>query len=506
MATSMDGIRSQPPPPPSHEPPIEPPIGAPGEAIDPADTAPSRAPAGADDGASGGSAGGGGPPAAPPPGGFRQFARLWGFLAFVVVVLVLARNTILPFLFALLMAYILAPPVRWLSSGTGLRRMPRAAAILVCYVVILAGIGLFLAGLLPRLVKDVERVGREAPALYTQLTDVWAPGVAGWLEERFPAADDEPVAEPEIPPVIADVPLPPDTQFVITPLPDGRMAVEMREGGVDVIPRSGGGYSLAPGEAGGDARGAEEQLREWARDGLASLQSQLGQLMRLGQSLVIGVISSVFSFFLVFMIAAFILLDTERVVGFVRSLVPAHYRRDFDGIVVSVDRGLAGVIRGQLLICLVNAILTYIGLVLFDVNYAITLAVVAGVLSFIPILGAILSTVPIVLTALVSGDAGIDVSRGLLILSWIIGINFLEANLLNPKIMGTAARIHPLVVIFALLVGKTSYGLTGALLAVPAASIVQVLFLHMRDKTQRSEAGAPPSPDPGPAAPRAPAD
>jgi predicted PurR-regulated permease PerM len=483
MAPPMQGP-SQPP-----EPPGAPPTIGEGalEPMEPADTAPVDA-----------RGDGRGPPGARPPGGgggFRQFAKLWGFLGFIVLVLVLARSAILPFVFALLMVYILAPPVRWLSSGQGVRRMPRAAAILVCYVVILAGIGLFLAGLLPRLVKDIERVGREAPALYTQLTDVWAPGVAGWIEDLFPAGDDEVATEPEAPPVIADVPLPPGTRFVITPLPDGRMAVEMREDGVELIPRSGGGYTLAPGEARGETSNAEEQLREWAREGLAGLQSQLGEVVRFGRSLVVSVIGSVWTFFLVFMIAAFILIDVGRVMGFVRSLVPAHHRTDFDSLAASMDRGLAGVIRGQLLICLVNAILTYIGLVIIGVNYAITLAAIAGVLSFIPILGAILSTVPIVFTALVSGDAGVDVSRAFLILLWIIGINFLEANLLNPKIMGTAARIHPLVVIFALLVGKTSYGLTGALLAVPVASIVQVLFLHMRDKAAREEsgpAGAPP--------------
>lgn len=481
----MHGSTEQPPDPSAAEPRASasqspPPPGREDE------SAPGSRTGGGDRG--GGEGRGGGPPGW--GGGLREFAKLWGFLAFTIVVLVLARSTILPFVFALLMAYILAPLVRGISEPRGVRRLPRAVGILVCYVGILAAIALFLAGFLPRLVSDVERVGREAPVLYTQLTDEWAPGVAGWIENTFPEeSDDKGEAEPEPAPVIADVPLPPGTQFVITPLPDGRMAVDMREGGVDVIPRSGGGYTLAPGERDPEGSGAEEQLREWARDGLAGLQDQLGGLVRFGRSLVIGVIKSLFSFFIVFMVAAFILLDPGRVVGFVRSLVPARYREDFDGIAASVDRGLAGVIRGQLLICLVNAILTYIGLVIFDVNYAITLAAIAGVLSFIPILGAILASVPIVFAALVSGEAGVDVTRALLILAWLVGINFLEANLLNPNIMGTTARIHPILVIFALLVGKTSYGLAGALLAVPVASVVQVLFLYFRDKAWRDEDG-----------------
>ncbi len=431
-------------------------------------------------------------------GGLGRLIKLWGSLAFAVAVLLFARESILPFVFGLLLAYILAPPVRFLCQRA---RLPRGVAILVCYAGILAVIASFFAGLLPRLVQDVERVGREAPELYTQLTDVWAPGVARWIEDRFPSEeDDAPSEAPEELPVVGDVPIPPGTQFLLTPLPDGRLAVEMKEDGLDVTPRSGGGYKIEPGEPAAEPGGAEEQLREWARDGLAGLQEQLGQLVRFGQSLVVGVISSVFSFFLVFLIAGFVLIDVGRVVEFARSLVPAPYRGDFEGIMRSVDRGLAGVIRGQLIICVINAVLTYIGLVIFDVNYALTLSVIAGVLSIIPILGVILSSVPIVLTALVSGEGAVDPARGVVVLAWIVGINFLEGNILSPKILGSAARLHPLFIIFALLVGKSSFGLAGAVLAVPAASIVQVLFVHFRDRAANTDRESEPEPQPPPPA------
>ncbi len=63
----------------------------------------------------------------------------------------------------------------------------------------------------------------------------------------------------------------------------------------------------------------------------------------------------------------------------------------------------------------------------------------------------------------------------------------MEGNILNPKIIGTAAKIHPVLVIFALIVGEHSYGLVGALLAVPVASIIQVLFLFFRSKAWKTE-------------------
>ncbi len=104
----------------------------------------------------------------------------------------------------------------------------------------------------------------------------------------------------------------------------------------------------------------------------------------------------------------------------------------------------------------------------------------AGVFSFIPVFGSILSSVPIVAVALTSGPHGFSFSTGLGTLGWIVGIHLLEANLLNPKIIGTAAKMHPVVVVFALMVGEETGGLIGALLAVPIASIVQAIFLYFR--------------------------
>lgn len=65
-------------------------------------------------------------------------------------------------------------------------------------------------------------------------------------------------------------------------------------------------------------------------------------------------------------------------------------------------------------------------------------------------------------------------------LLWILAIHQLEANFLNPKIMGDAAKIHPVLVVFSLLVGEHFFHTTGALLAVPCMSIAQSLFLHFR--------------------------
>ncbi len=417
-------------------------------------------------------------------GPVRTFLYRWGFPLFVVLIAMWGRKVLLPFVFAFLIAYILAPVVRRMSERKdGTRRMPRGVAIIICYVIFISALSGFMLLLVPRLSRDIARLGAEAPSLYKRANEEWTPQLARWLEKRFPslAGVKTPTDDSAI---ISDVPLPPGTAFTLTPLPDGRYAMQLAPNGIDLKPLPDGtGYRIHTNELPPEPATLEDKLRQFVQKGMITLQSKLDDLVRLGQRLVTAFIRGIFLFFFTLMIAAFVLIDMEKVHAFMRSLFPPNVRDDYDVIIAGIDRGLSGVIRGQLLICLINGVLTYIGLLVFGIKYSLILGVVAGMLTLIPIFGSILSSIPIVIVALVSGDSGIDVPRGLAIGLWIIGIHFIEANLLNPKIIGTAAKIHPVLVIFSLFLGEHSYGLVGALLAVPILSAVQVVFMFLYRKT-----------------------
>jgi predicted PurR-regulated permease PerM len=412
----------------------------------------------------------------------RKFFSRWGFPLFVVLIVFLGRKVLLPFIFAFLIAYVLAPVVRRMSERkNGTHRMPRSLAIILCYIVFLAAVTGFMFLLVPRLSRDFARLGKEAPGLYKRINEEYVPGAARWLERKFPSLAAE-KAPPEEQLPVTDVPEPPGTAFTLTPLPDGRMAVQLSPNGVEITPSPHGGYHIRTLEAPPEPLTLEDKMRSYLKKGMVGLQSKLNDAVRFGQQVVAGFIKGIFLFFFTLMIGAFILIDLEKVHGFMRGLFPANFRDDYDIIIAGMDRGLSGVIRGQLLICLVNGVLTYIGLLVFDVKYGLILATIAGAMSLIPIFGSILSSFPIVTVALVSGDSGIDIFRGVAMTLWIIGIHFLEANLLNPKIIGTAAKIHPVLVIFALFLGEHSYGLVGALLAVPILSAIQVVFMYFYRK------------------------
>ena len=430
-----------------------------------------------------------------PGGPVRTFLRRWGFPLFVLFVLVWGRSVLLPFIFAALVAYILAPVIRRMAHRPdGTTRMPRGLAIIICYLVFIAAVVGFFFLLVPRLYKDVARIGKEMPALYKKVNEEYTPELARWLEQRFPSlAVKRP--PPEQTPLIPDVPLPPNTAFTITPLPDGRLAAQLAPTGIVVRPEHDGAMRILPTDTPAETVTLEEKLRAYLDQAMAGLQSQLDEVFRFGQALVAGLVKGIFTFFLVLMIGAFILIDMEKVHGFMRSLFPPHVRDDYDVIIAGIDRGLSGVIRGQLLICLINGILTYIGLLIFDVKYALILAFVAAAMSLIPIFGSILSTIPIFVAALVSGEHGLDLFRGIAMIAWIVGIHFVEANFLNPKIIGTAAKIHPVLVIFSLVLGEHGYGLIGALFAVPILSMIQVVFMFFYKKSwQRDRPSTQPLP------------
>ena len=271
--------------------------------------------------------------------------------------------------------------------------------------------------------------------------------------------------------------------IVVEPLSNGRYRIDLDALNLEVKPLENGRFLIAPPavdveDTGGGGKW-ERAIKQWLAARLKSGEGETRRVFEYAQKFIGGVFFGIGRLFLVLMVAAFILIDLDRIQGFLRSLVPERYQVDYDRIYVGIDRGLSGVIRGQLVICIINGALTWVGLKIFGIKYPLLLAAIAATMSLIPIFGSILSSFPIVAVALIS-SGHFDLKKGIEMLAWIILIHLFEANLFNPKIMGNAAKIHPVLVVFALIAGEHSYGLVGALFAVPVASIIQTIFVYYR--------------------------
>lgn len=268
-----------------------------------------------------------------------------------------------------------------------------------------------------------------------------------------------------------------DDAIVITPRESGGYAVHLPPDGIEVRRGENGAYLIAPGEGGPSSRrDVFAMMRQALERQVSNVEGYAVTLVRTANTVIRAIVRGIFGFFLMLMITAYLLITKDAIFGFFRSLVVPEQHAAFDSLLARIDKGLSGVVRGQLLIALVNGVLSGIGFYLLDLEYWPILTLIATALSIIPIFGAILSSVPAVIIALSDGYM-----TALLTLAFIVGIHQLEANVLNPKIMGDAAKVHPVLVIFALLGGEHLFGLAGVLFAVPVLSILQSLFLHFKN-------------------------
>ncbi|WP_373044136.1 AI-2E family transporter [Vulgatibacter sp.] len=390
-------------------------------------------------------------------------ALLWLAIAAVLVVF---HQVLLPFGVALLVAYVIEPLVTRIAGyRVGGRNVPRWGAILLLYAAFFGVVYLFSVAALPQLYRELVRLTAEAREFLNALT----PTRIAWYIR---------VAEDWL-----------TTHGIPIALGDESLQVG------DLTAAQPGAAQLAVG-ADQAAEGAklhldlEAAIRNSIANGSAWLRSHFLDVVGYSQRVLAGLFGGVFMLFFVLMVTAFLLIDVRGIQRFFRSMVPPEHLGDYDDLLRRIDRKLAGVVRGQIVICLVNGVLTLVGLLLLKVKFAFVLATVATVLSFIPIFGTIISTIPIVLVGLSQ-----SFSTGVAALAWILGIHAVEAYLLNPKIMGTAAKIHPALIAFALLAGERTFGFVGALFAVPVASILLATFGHFKSRADRMQAeadGVPP--------------
>jgi predicted PurR-regulated permease PerM len=420
----------------------------------------------------------------------RHMLFLGGSAAIVIAIVIAAHSVLLPFVLALVIAYVLTPLVAWVER----KRVPRAAAIILVYVVVLGTMGIFVRFTAPRVGMELVNLRRELPALGVAVRTRWVPA---WQQRLRNAgfgpevkAPEGPAIEPAPSPRDHDrdrdrdrnedgTPMDPPGSIVARPRADGAFGIELN-GPLSVTPAKGGGYTIEPlRETRDPGFDLDRLVADAAGKSLLYAQHNALEIVKIGRDIIAGVSRFFFVFGITLMLAAYMMLTRERITRFFVSLVRPSSRPSFYELLARIDRGLSGVVRGQLIICLMNGVLSAIGFAIVGLKYWPVLALIATVLSLIPIFGSIISAIPAVALGLTQ-----SVGTAVFVLVWIIGVHQLEANVLNPKIMGDAAKIHPVLVVFSLLVGEHFFHTVGALLAVPCMSIAQSIFTHVRARVQ----------------------
>jgi len=196
-------------------------------------------------------------------------------------------------------------------------------------------------------------------------------------------------------------------------------------------------------------------------------------LDRVTQSfLVAGLIArSLFVALAVFLLGFYWTLDSERVIRTLLLLFPRKRREDTRELIAEVESRLGNFIRGQSILVLAVGILSLVAYLIIGLPYALVLALFAGIMEAVPIIGPTLGAIPAVFVALT-----LDSSKIVWVVLATVVIQGLENYLLVPRVMGKSVGVSPFVIILSLAAFTSLIGLPGALLAIPMAAILQIVL------------------------------
>lgn len=203
-----------------------------------------------------------------------------------------------------------------------------------------------------------------------------------------------------------------------------------------------------------------------------------------------------FIYTVVYLIVTFyLLLQSRELAQWTTNLIPPPYRTEICGVGRQIDQVLNAYIRGQLMLIVIMSVLTYIPLTILQVPYALVIAIASGVLELIPIMGPWIAAAVAITSALFQPETPFGLSS--MGVAGLIGLIYftlrqIEENFIVPNIMGHLIRLHPTVVIFAVLAGGVLAGALGLLIAIPIAAVLRILLSYLYAKVTDSFASPEP--------------
>ena len=245
-----------------------------------------------------------------------------------------------------------------------------------------------------------------------------------------------------------------------------------------------------------DIPGYYQDLRAWMVNDPNELFTRLGQLLpatlpslnprivqqtgeevvaSAGQVLgyVVWVAQVMFTTIVILVLTAYWTLDGPRIIKTFLLLVPQDQRESLGDLISAMESKVGFYLAGQGVLCLVISIMALVAYVLIGLPNALVLALAAGVMEAVPMVGPLLGAIPAALVAL-----SIAPDRLIWVIVATIVIQQLENSLLVPRIMKKAVGVNPFVTLLALFAFSSFFGLAGALMAIPMAAIIQLALNH----------------------------
>lgn len=220
--------------------------------------------------------------------------------------------------------------------------------------------------------------------------------------------------------------------------------------------------------------GIRKQLEQFNQQLSDSSSSAISSLAKNTVSSVGGIVSRVVSIAVAVVTAPFILFyllrDGHRLPEYLARLFPIKRREDVVHLLREMNLQVSNYVRGQLIVAFIVAIMFYIGFLIIGLPFALLLGISAGILNLVPYLGSFLAMVPVVIVAAF-------ISPWMLIKVLIVFVieQTLEGRAISPLVLGSSLKIHPLTIIFILLVAGKAFGVVGVVLGIPGYAVIKVI-------------------------------
>ena len=359
--------------------------------------------------------------------GRRGHGTLVGIMATITLVwLFSTTGTLLgPFILAVVLAYVLDPVADRLQG----RGMSRTVAILLLTLPALGAIAVLAFVAIPAAAGQVAAILSDLPLLFERAADWLESPSAGRRALDIPLIDEDALLER-----LRGI----DGEVVVTFLEERRT-----------------------------------RLASWLWEGVLGIGRGIGSAFT-----ILGYVA------LTPMLAFYLLRDWDRITTGLAELIPRDRHERVLDLAREADRIVAGYLRGQLTVAALIGLLTGLGLWAVGFPYAATLGLIVAVFSIVPYLGLILSLVPAIVIALVSGSVLVSLAKVAVVYGVAQG---LEGAVISPKIVGDSVGLHPVWVVLALTVGGYFFGFVGLLIGVPAAAVGKLVVSHGMARYRQSE-------------------
>jgi predicted PurR-regulated permease PerM len=204
---------------------------------------------------------------------------------------------------------------------------------------------------------------------------------------------------------------------------------------------------------------------------LQVISNQLTSVPRL-LNVVFSAFSTVIAFFSLLVMTFYLLMERPKIHRYLMWMFEDRTaEKKAEDYVMKIEEQIGSWVRGELLLMFVVGILTYVGLLLLGIPYALPLAIIAGLLELLPNIGPTVAAVPAVVVAYINSSP----TMALAVLAWYVLVQQLENNFIVPYIMKRAVGLNPIATIFLLLVGFRLAGVGGAVLVIPIFLVAKVV-------------------------------